>query len=808
MLTKSLPSNWFDWFPAFWNTLGTLSKIIIFSLLLFLIVALRIVDAGPIKSLRFRSFDFYQQLKPREIWDSSPVIIADIDEKSLREYGQWPWPRIYLAQMLDSLGQYGARAIGFDMVFPEDDRTSPATILNLHSDELSQKVAKELEAIPNNDVVFSESIKKFPTVVGQSGSGDTLFFDEKESKKDQPKVDSLLKNECYIKPSSVFVKRLNNYGCPLDFMPPIPGLVGNIPIIEKYAKGKGAFSIPLAEDGIVRRVPIIQNIANTIKPALSIELIRVAYNGRAIFMRMDESGVKDVVIQGQSNRVLPIDSEQKMWVYFAKADAELPQKRFYISASDIINKRLPPEALKDKLVLLGTSATGLLDYRATPISPRMPGVEVHANLIENILSTDFLQYPVWMVIVECVILIIVSLFLIIFIPRVGAWYTLLGTTVMLGGLVTTSWYLFSRQLILLDISYTLLISFSMFTLLVFFNYVRDESEKVQIRSAFRQYISPELVSKIAENPEKLSLGGDNKNMTFLFCDIRGFTAIAERFRNNPSALTQLINSLLTPLTKDILSNVGTIDKYMGDCIMAFWNAPLDDDFHHTHSCFSALDMMISLDILNFSSRQQQGDDAIPIKIGIGINSGPCVVGNMGSDQRFDYSVVGDSVNLASRLEGQSKNYGVTCVVGEETVNNISHNLAFIELDLIAVKGKERAVRIYTLFGNEKLASRKDFLDFVSQHNQFLSLYREQKWEDALQAIELSSKLYELCAQNSQIEKQQKIEKTTSSIEIFDPDFAEEHAFDFYYNIMKTRILEYKENPIEEQWDGVYRATSK
>jgi adenylate cyclase len=181
---------------------------------------------------------------------------------------------------------------------------------------------------------------------------------------------------------------------------------------------------------------------------------------------------------------------------------------------------------------------------------------------------------------------------------------------------------------------------------------------------------------------------------------------------------------------------------------------------------------------------------------------------MGSDQRFDYSVVGDSVNLASRLEGQSKNYGVTCVVGEETVNNISHNLAFIELDLIAVKGKERAVRIYTLFGNEKLASRKDFLDFVSQHNQFLSLYREQKWEDALQAIELSSKLYELCAQNSQIEKQQKIEKTTSSIEIFDPDFAEEHAFDFYYNIMKTRILEYKENPIEEQWDGVYRATSK
>ena len=813
--------SWLEWLQKSWEALGVLTKILIFCSVIALLVTVRVIDFTPIESLRLRTFDFYQLIKPRDTWENSPVVIADIDEKSLKEIGQWPWPRLYLAEFVDALGRLEARAVGFDMVFAEKDRTDPTFIAKRHGDTLSSNTKSEIASLPDYDKEFAKSIKNFPTVMGQSGSFDLSFIENS----------TIIDNkECSVSGSSVFVKRLNSSDCPFHFLRIIPGLIENLKILEDNAKGKGLFSLPFDSDGIVRKVPVIQSINDSIKPSLSIELIRVAYNGRAIFARMDESGIRDVVIQGESNRVLPIDGEQSMWVYFSEPDKNNTMPRLYIPIVDIIKERISPERIKDKIVLVGTSASGLLDIRATPVSPSMPGVEVHANLIENILSDDFLSYPIWMVAVECLVIIGISIFMFAFIPKVGAWFTLFILMILLGTLVSISWYLFSFKLILLDISYPVIVSISLFTLQVFFNYVRDEGEKIKIRSAFRQYLSPELVTEIAQHPEQLRLGGDKKEMSFLFSDVRGFTSIAEKFGDNSAKLTQLINSLLTPLTKDILDHTGTIDKYMGDCIMAFWNAPLDDKHHHSNACLAALSMMQSLDILNQKIQKSYNDEDMIIRVGIGINSGTCVVGNMGSDHRFDYSVIGDPVNLASRLEGQSKTYGLTTVIGETTFENETQNLAFIEIDLITVKGKVNAVRIYTLLGNQNLSSRQDFIEFKNKHDLFLQKYRSQSWKEALKVINETKKALAICEQNcmkereeNQIKLLEKSSKTASilsqdkdmheqnlivDINIFDPSYIPTGMLDIYYNVMTQRIHEYQENPPDKEWDGVYIATSK
>ena len=803
------------------GTFGTFTKITFFFSIVSLLVIVRIQDFDVLKSIRFRSFDLYQQIQPRENREDSPVVIADIDEKSLQKFGQWPFPRTYLANLIDALKEYDAKAVGFDMVFAEPDRTSPKFFQDAQKNYLSAEALAQIENLPDNDVVFSASVQDFPTVLGRSASNDSLF---RAANYEQNSTDCNLANE-----SSVQLIWHRDYGCPLRYMLPYKGLIKNLPVLEQGASGIGVFSIPLARDGIIRRVPIIQNIRNAIHPALSIELIRVAFAGKSIVALTEQGNINNVIIQGSKTKRIPVDGEQNMWVYFSKPDLDLPTPYLYISIADIITKRVPKERLKDKIVLVGTSATGLLDYRATPISPRLPGVEVHANLIENILAEQFLTYPIEMTAIELIVLIIVSIFMITFIPRAGAWYTLFGTLILLFLLVAGSWYLFSTKLLLLDVTYTVIVSLSLFILGVFLNYVRDEAEKIQIRSAFRQYLSPDMVNEISNNPQQLRLGGDSKNMTFLFCDIRKFTAIAEQFKNDPQSLTQLINSILTPLTRDIMERKGTIDKYMGDCIMAFWNAPISDPKHRENACYAALRILKSIDIINHKNREVNGENALPIEMGVGINSGNCVVGNMGSEQRFDYSVIGDSVNLASRLEGQSKFYGVTVIVGEDTVLQQKEPLAFVELDSIAVKGKADATKIFTLVGDETLLKRKDFHAFLELHKLFLSYYRSQQWSKALETHAQIQKALQICEQNCLEEKQkyieeQRQEKTATekrskqkkktnevlslNINTYHPAFLRPNTFNAYYAMMKERIEEYCEHSPGENWDGVYVATSK
>jgi len=446
-------------------------------------------------------------------------------------------------------------------------------------------------------------------------------------------------------------------------------------------------------------------------------------------------------------------------------------------AGDKINPEIAAK-ITNRLILVGTSAAGLKDIKATPLEGQVPGVDVHANVIETILTNSYLSRPPEAKGFEIIVTFAVGVLIILLMPLVGPTWTFPFFLVIAAGMIGTSAYLFAQMRILADASFPVAATLVTYVGLTYANYRREAAEKLQVRSAFGQYLSPALVERLADHPEQLVLGGETREMTFLFCDVRGFTSIAEQYKRDPQGLTQLINRFLTPMTDEILHRDGTIDKYMGDCIMAFWNAPMDDPHHARNACDSALAMVNSLKALNATLKAEaEADDRPywPIHVGIGLNTGECVVGNMGSDQRFDYSVLGDAVNLSARLEGQSKVYGVDIVVGEDTRQQCK-DYAFLELDLIAVKGKSEAVKVYGLMGDEETARTEPFQVLSQANAAVLRLYRARDWDAAEEAIGICAAL--------------------------------EGAPADLYNLYRDRIAHYRETPPEDDWDGVFVATEK
>ena len=447
----------------------------------------------------------------------------------------------------------------------------------------------------------------------------------------------------------------------------------------------------------------------------------------------------------------------------------------------MLEGRVAPERIARKLVLIGTSAVGLLDLKTTPIDPVMPGVEVHAQVLESALTRAVLSQPNYGIVVELCAAIVLGLLVIAFAPLFGP-----ITLVAVGGLfasllVGTSWYFYSQQRLLIDFTYPLLSTTAIYLTLIFSSFVREQAQRRQIRSAFSQYLSPALVEQLAQAPEKLVLGGEEREMTIMFSDVRGFTTISESFKHDPQGLTKLMNRFLTPLTNAILARKGTIDKYMGDAIMAFWNAPLDDKEHQLNACEAALDMLERIEGLNEVRQleaKEGGHPYIPINVGVGLNTGTCVVGNMGSDLRFDYSVLGDSVNLASRLEGQSKEYGFPIIVGSNTALAVKDKFAILELDFIMVKGKKEPEVIYAIAGREDTAHSGRFQRLRNLTIEMLACYRSRDWQGALEAIERGRKTDDA------------------------------GALELLYNLYEARIRGYQKNPPPEDWNGAFALLTK
>jgi adenylate cyclase len=716
------------------------------------ILALRILDPGGVlEEVRLRVFDNYQRLAPREA-EVSAVRVVDIDDESLSRIGQWPWPRTFVADLIARLGAAGAVAIGLDIVFPEPDRTSPAEVAKLwpQAEELKALLAR----LPDHDALLAEVLAATPTITG--------FVLTQDAATRAP-----------VRKGTFAHAGVD----PAPFIPSFTGAVTSLAQLERAARGNGSINSVPDRDGILRRVPLVLRLGDRLYASLVTETLRVAQEASTTIIRASGAqaaasfGVPtgiDAIKIGEF--VVPTDDHGQFWVHYATPHPEriVPAWKVLVGEAD--------EAVFDgAIVLVGTSAAGLKDLRPSPLDPAMPGIEANAQAIEQILAGRFVNRPDWAHGAEILYLAALGIVLIIALSRIGAaWSAMVGVAAAVLA-IAASWQAFRFLGFLIDPVTPVGATVAVYIAATLVRYLATEQEKREVRTAFAQYLSPAMVERLAADPTRLKLGGETRDMTFLFSDIRGFTTISEGFKKDPQALTRLINQFLTPMTDRILAHRGTIDKYMGDCIMAFWNAPLDDPEHPVNACRAALTMRSELVALNErlkAEAERDGRPFIPLAIGIGLNSGNVVVGNMGSDQRFDYSVLGDAVNLAARLEGQSKTYGVDIVVGEAT-RQAAPGFAYLELDLIAVKGKAEAARIYALRAAEPDEAH---LRLAAAQDEMLTAYRSQRWRDAAAALD--------------------------RIQAMAPDLSN------LWGLYIQRLVDYQQVPPGPNWDGVYVARTK
>jgi len=721
---------------------------------LFAILSLRVWDPVFVSTIRNQIFDVYQRVHNRP-YTPGPVAIIDIDEASLAAYGQWPWPRTRLADLVERLTQNGAVVIGFDMVFAEPDRLSPKRIAAENA-SLPEVARAALLSMPDSEEIFAKAIAASRVVLGETAArGGSVAQTAQVAEV----------------PHAVLGAD------PSPWIASFSTLVANQPVLSAAAAGFGVFSVEPDADGVYRRLPLVMKVQDRFRLALSMEMLRIATGGRAFAVRSDDAGVSAVVVGGVS---IDTDPRARVWPWFTKSRGDR-----YISAGEVLSGKAGIDKLRGKIVLVGTSAVGLEDYRATPVEAAMPGVEIHAQIIENTLAGQFLKRPNYALGMEVMLILAIGLAIIWLVPRIGANWSTVAAAIFFAALAGGSAYAFAWHRLLLDASYPMAATLAVFVTMATSNYMREEAQRRQIRSAFGQYLSPALVEQLSGHPERLQLGGETRELSVLFTDVRGFTTISESYKKNPQGLTRLMNRFLTVMSDPILEQLGTIDKYMGDAIMAFWNAPVDAPDHARRACLAALAMLANVRKLNGERRieieQGDGEETYhEINIGIGINSGQCVVGNMGSQLRFDYTALGDTVNLASRLEGQSKPFGVKVILGQSTAKAVADEMAIIEIELVRVKGKKEPERMYALLGDAEFRRREEFVALKAMNASMLACYRGQDWESALTAlghiVELGEKL--------------------------DIDFGE-YAF-----VYETRIGEFRANPPGKNWEAIYDATEK
>ena len=652
--------------------------------LLAAFLGLRMLDPLPVQLVRHEIFDYYQTIWPR-LETTDELLIVDLDDRSLAAYGQWPWPRTLLADLVQRLFDHGADVVAFDVVFAERDRLSPARFA-LQLDDLPPEMRALLATLPDNDAVFAETIRRNSVVLGQPALHDA------------PPGNSMLDNRAGT------VAELG--GDPRPFLQRYGGLVRNLPELEDAAGGIGTVTIALEQDGVARRVPLALVVGERILPALTIEALRLRAGEPSLLIRSSPRGVTAINVGGH---VVPTDRDGRIWVRFGR-HGSIP----YMSAADVLAGTGDEAAIAGRIVLVGSTAAGLFDIKRTPLSPATPGVEVHAHLLETVLTGTHLRRPTMILGAEVIAIAAAGLLVVALVPSLGALPTLAigGGLMALLGFATV--YLFTQHLILMDLSFAAIASFGIYVVLTYVKYIAEEGERKAVRAAFAQYLPAAVVERLAANPDQLRLGGEAREISILFADVRGFTSMSEHLE--PDELGRIVNRVLGTMTDAVLAHGGTVDKYIGDCVMALWNAPLDDPEHARRACRGGLAMVEAVRALDRELRSGDAPEAASsgIAVGIGINTGRAAVGNFGSDYRFDYTALGDSVNLASRLEALSKDYGCPAIIGENTAAAAA-GFAMLELDVVQVKGRREPVRIFTLLGDEQLAAMPGFLRLRAAH---------------------------------------------------------------------------------------------
>ena len=679
------------------------------------------------------------------------IVIVDIDEKSLAEQGRWPWGRDRLALLMDKLfDRYGVKIAGFDVVFAEPDVSSGIKALeamakhDLRDNAAFQGAFREMRPRLDYDARFAAALKNRPVILGYYLSND-----------EGGQSSGVLPAPTF--PAGSFA------GKPIGFTH-WQSYGGNLPNLQAAAAGAGHFNPIVDFDGISRRIPLLVEYQGAYYEALSLAVVRALQGFPSIVPGIaaagaDYAGLEWLELPGVRDSLrVPVDEDVAALIPFRG-----PQGSFtYLSATDVLQGRIAVEKLKDRIVLIGTTAPGLMDMRATPVATVYPGVEVHANLIAGMLDGTVKYRPDYLLAADLLQVLVAGALMVFVLPLLSPLLaTLLGVVVVvaLSGINIALWSIGNMVLPMADV---LALVVLLYALNMSWGYFVESKTKRQFTELFGQYVPPELVDEMAKNPEGYSMAGRKAELTVLFSDIRGFTTISEGLQ--PDQLASLMNEYLGAMTEVVRKQRGTLDKYIGDAIMAFWGAPVGDPAHARHAVVAALEMQVALKGLNQHLLAKGWPE---LKIGVGINTGPMTVGDMGSPVRKAYTVMGDAVNLGSRLEGITKQYGVGIIVSDGTREKLGNDFILRELDRVRVKGKAEPVGIYEPLGTDGQIDSAT-LEQLERWNTALHAYRTQDWDQA-----------EMLLLN-----------------------LTRHTPHYLYDLYAKRIKHYRQEPPEAKWDGV------
>jgi adenylate cyclase len=686
---------------------GTTAAILVAVLLL----AVRFLDPSLTQTLRLKDFDYLLTNQTAEV--SKEIVLIDIGEPTLKQWGQWPPRRDVFAELIGRLRQANASVIAFNVLFAEQDR--------LGGDDAFAST------LLDNGIVLAQTV----STKGQS-----------------PDIQRR------------GVAKIGEDPAPWTFT--WRGGVSPIPELASKADGVGVIATTPEIDGVVRRMPIIVRLGDQLYPSMPLEIIRVATGDPSYQIKTTEAGVEAVRIP--QFPTVKTDKNARIWIS--------PNTKFtHIEAIDMV-RRTNTIDIADKIVIVGLTAEGYASIIATPRG-EVYAHDLQAQSLQTLISGTTITRSPLADFTELLGFVVFALLLIVLVPRTGVKWTIPLYIAVIGGVVYGHIWLFTTTLSLWDASYFVLAGSVVYFHLVFNNFAREFRLKQQIKKQFGTYLSPKMVEKLQENPDLLKLGGDSRELSIMFTDVRGFTSISEHYGADVQGLTKIMNRYMTAMTRKIIDNEGTLDKYIGDAQMAFWNAPLDDKDHAKNAVRTALEMLDSLSAFN---AEVTAEGIPPFGMGLGINTGVVVVGNMGSEQRFDYTCLGDSVNLASRLEGQSKPYHVAMVIGPITNEYVKDQYFTLPLDCLAVKGKKEGVDIFTVLG-ELGKLPVGYKHAKSQHLAMYACYQKQQFRKAAT----------MCR---------------------DLKGSFDGKMDDYYDMWIERCEEYAANPPGDGWDGVYRATSK
>ncbi len=700
-----------------------ITGILVGILISILVILLGRFGFGFISVMENKILDYRFLLRGRTAPGAEVVIIA-IDEKTLDELGRWPFPRSYFVDVVENLNKMGVRALGFDMIFSEPDIYSGISTIDYikrQGQERGFRDPKLLEFYDetrqqlDNDYLLAQALSQTPGVILG------YFFHVKQKDIQHMSESDIEKN---LKNIGTSRYRLISYDSEeakrVSFFE-MTAPETNLPIISRAAEGFGYFNVFPDSDGTIRWSPLAVECRDVLYPSFALDLVRAYLKAPAPDIYISEDGVYKVVI---GDIEIPTNAKGELLINYRGPVGTFP----YYSFVDILKGRVDKEKISGRIAVIGTSAVGTYDLRVTPMGSDFPGTEINATIIDNILHRRFISMPAWAQYLDFLVVLLFGILLGLIIPRVSAWFGAIIGAVLTGGWIMFTQYMFATSNIWIAVLPPLLTITVGYTVINLIRYITVERAGKQIKQAFQYYVPEVVVHEILKNPSMLTLGGDRKEITVLFSDIKGFTSLSEEL--SPEELVNILNEYLSVMTDVVFSHRGLLDKYIGDAIMAVYGAPLPQPDHPMQACMTAIDMMAELDRL-IARFKTMGRPALSIRIGI--NTGYAAVGNMGSKKRFDYTVMGDAVNLASRLENLNKQYETTCLVTEYTYRRVTDDISFRELDLVRVRGKHIPEKIYEMIGRKGQFPHREAA--AAEFERGLALVRSQRWGDAFKLFE-------------------------------------------------------------------------